>query len=73
MTEKILEPNKLVAGISTVKKRSDIICQCDVLVDGQYVETQRDITLPWVGSSNQKVINIKQSLQKGEIVLWQQT
>lgn len=73
VTEKILEPNKLVSGISTVKKRSDIICQCDVLVDGQYVETQRDITLPWVGSSNQKVINIKQSLQKGEIVLWQQT
>lgn len=51
--------------------KQHIIKQCDVLVDGQYIDSQRDTILPWVGSSNQKVINIRNSLQKGEIVLWQ--
>ncbi|MFG6369451.1 MAG: radical SAM protein [Lachnospiraceae bacterium] len=53
-------------------KRSDIASICDVLIDGQYIiESQHDITLPWRGSANQRVINIQKSLQKGEIVLWQ--
>ena len=51
-------------------KRKNIILNCDVLVDGRYIDSQRDITLPYRGSKNQRLINIKQSLQKGEIVLW---
>jgi anaerobic ribonucleoside-triphosphate reductase activating protein len=31
----------------------------DVLVDGKYIEEERDITLPWRGSRNQKVIDVK--------------
>lgn len=53
------------------RKRVEIVKNIDVLIDGQYIESQRDISLPWVGSSNQRVISVKQSLQKGEIVLWQ--
>ncbi len=49
----------------------EIIKQCDVLVDGQYIDSQRDISLAYRGSSNQRLIDIKQTLQKGEIVLWQ--
>lgn len=52
-------------------KRAKIIIECDVLVDGQYIESQRDLSLPYRGSSNQRLIDIQQSLQKGEIVLWQ--
>lgn len=51
--------------------RKEIVKQCDVLVDGQYIDSQRDITLPYRGSKNQRLIDIQQSLQKGEIVLWQ--
>lgn len=51
--------------------RQQIISQCTVLIDGQYIDYQRDITLPYRGSTNQRVIDIQQSLQKGEIVLWQ--
>lgn len=51
-------------------KRRNIVKQCDVLVDGQYIDFQRDITLPYRGSKNQRLIDIQQSLQKGEIVLW---
>lgn len=49
----------------------EIVKQCDVLIDGQYIDSQRDISLAYRGSSNQRLINIQQSLQKGEIVLWQ--
>lgn len=52
-------------------KRAKIITQCNVLVDGQYIESQRDISLPYRRSSNQRLIDIQQSLQEGEIVLWQ--
>lgn len=51
-------------------KRKQIISQCDVLIDGRYIESQQDITLKWRGSKNQRVIDIKKSLQKGEIILW---
>ena len=50
-------------------KRRKIVSQCDVLVDGRYIDSQRDISLPWRGSKNQRVIDIKRSLQEGEIVL----
>ena len=50
--------------------RQVAIESCDVVVDGRYIEEQRDITLRWCGSKNQRVIDIKQSLEKGEIVLW---
>ena len=53
-----------------LNKRKEIVKQCDVMVDGRYIDSQRDISLKWKGSKNQRVIDIKQSLQKGEIVLW---
>ena len=40
------------------------------MVDGRYIDSQRDTSLRWRGSKNQRVINIQQSLQKGEIILW---
>lgn len=51
--------------------RKAIIAQCNVFVDGQYKESQRDITLPYRGSKNQRLIDVQQSLQEGKIVLWQ--
>ena len=54
-----------------ILKRKKIISKCDVFVDGKYIDSQRDISLKWCGSSNQKVIDIQKSLhKKGEIVLW---
>ena len=37
----------------------EILKYCDVLVDGPYIEEQRDITLPFRGSKNQNIIYIK--------------
>lgn len=41
----------------------------DVLVDGKFVERLKDLNLHWKGSSNQKVIDVKKTLETGEIVL----
>ena len=57
-------------GICENKTRRAIVLSCDVLVDGKYIDSKRDITLKWRGSSNQKVIDVKRCWQKGEIVLW---
>jgi anaerobic ribonucleoside-triphosphate reductase activating protein len=40
----------------------------DVLVDGPYIEEQRDITLPWRGSKNQRVIDVQKTLEQGKVV-----
>ena len=36
-----------------------ILNQCDFLIDGKYMEELRDITLPYRGSSNQNIIELK--------------
>lgn len=43
---------------------------CDIVVDGRYIDSERDITLPFRGSSNQRVIDVQASIKAGEIVLW---
>lgn len=49
--------------------RKEIVTICDVLVDGEYIDSQRDITLKWRGSRNQRVINIQETLAKNKIIL----
>lgn len=41
---------------------------CDVVVDGPYIEEQRDITLPFRGSKNQRLIDVKETLKQGQII-----
>lgn len=41
----------------------------DVIVDGLYVDALHDFRLKWKGSSNQRVIDVKETLKKGEIVI----
>ena len=51
-------------------KDLDFIKYLDVIVDGPYIDELRDITLKWRGSSNQRVIDVKKSLELGQVVLW---
>lgn len=43
----------------------------EVIVDGRYEEDKRDVTLQFRGSSNQRIIDIKKSLLRGEVVQWE--
>ena len=54
-----------------IKLRQDIISMCNVLIDGRYVDELRDVSLHWRGSSNQRVINVQETLKQKQIVLWE--
>ena len=51
-------------------RQRELLEQIDVLVDGPYIKDQRDETLLFRGSRNQRIINVRDSLVKGRIVLF---
>lgn len=50
-------------------KDEDYIKLADVVVDGEFVEELKDEKLFWKGSSNQRVIDVKKTLESGDVVL----
>lgn len=46
----------------------ELLGQLDILVDGRYTESQRDLTLLFRGSKNQRVIDVPASLKAGKAV-----
>lgn len=62
--------NKLLDSTQTDEYRQSIIKLCDVLVDGQFEEDKKDLTLKFRGSKNQRVIDIQQSLEQDKIILY---
>ena len=51
----------------------DLLEGLDVLVDGPFVEAQKDLKLRFRGSANQRIIDVPASLAAGEPRLWQET
>lgn len=54
--------------LGNVQQR-ELLNYIDVLVDGRFVEVLKDETLRFRGSSNQRVINVSESLKRGSVVL----
>ena len=61
-----------VYGANTYRndERQLILKYCDVLVDGRYEEDKRDVTLKWRGSTNQRVLDVQESLKQNKVVLY---
>ena len=50
-------------------KDKEVLKYIDVLVDGQYVDELRNPTLKYSGSTNQRVINVQESLKENKVIL----
>lgn len=50
-------------------KQNELLKVCDVLVDGPFVESLKDLKLKFRGSSNQRIIDIQKTLKMNEICL----
>jgi len=69
-------PNKNIWAWSGFKyddylKDKEIVNYLDVLIDGQYIDELRNPKLKWKGSSNQRVIDVQESLKQKSIVLYE--
>ena len=53
------------------EKQRNVLNYIDVLVDGPFVQAKRNLSLMMRGSSNQRVIDVKKSLDENKIVLFQ--
>lgn len=54
----------------TIYRGRDILPYLDVLVDDRFELNKRDVNLYWRGSSNQKVIDVQESLKQNKVVLY---
>jgi len=49
---------------------NEMLSMLDILVDGRFEQSLHDISLPFRGSSNQRILDVPASLQAGQPVLW---
>lgn len=70
---KFLRPNKDIwcwTGYSLEDVWEEpVLKYIDVLVDGKFEQDKKDLRLKWKGSSNQRVIDIRETFKTGEVVL----
>lgn len=53
-----------------INAQQELVSECDVFVDGPFVEELKDLSLAWRGSSNQRVIDVQKTLKEKKIVLY---
>lgn len=67
-----LEKDLLSEGSVRCECTDEMLKLIDVLVDGEFVEEQKDISLVFRGSANQRVISLPETLQKKQVCLWEE-
>ena len=65
-----LETDLLTDRLGVPEITKEMLGYLDVLVDGEFVLEQKDITLQFRGSSNQRLIDVPKTLETGGIVWW---
>ncbi len=56
------------AGPEDIKALLDM---CDILVDGRFILAERDLTLKFRGSANQRLIDMNETRKQGKVVLYE--
>lgn len=49
---------------------SELLSYLDVIVDGEFIEEEKSLSLRFKGSANQRIIDVPKSLAQGKTVLW---
>lgn len=65
-----LERDLAAGGKAHCEETEELLSMIDILVDGEFVEEQKDITLVFKGSANQRIIKLPQTLKAGSLCLW---
>ena len=52
--------------------QSLLLSACDVVVDGPFIEAEKDLSLAFRGSRNQRIIDVRETLGKGKIILYKE-
>lgn len=52
--------------------RQSLLCNCDVVVDGPFIQELSDRALKWRGSANQRVIDVDKTMASGKVVLYEE-
>ena len=68
----VYEKDILHRMIPKWKYSKKMLEQIDYLVDGPFVMEKKNISLKFRGSSNQRIIDVKKTLETGEVVLWEE-
>ncbi|MBT0826764.1 anaerobic ribonucleoside-triphosphate reductase activating protein [Campylobacter lari] len=53
------------------KSKKELLILADVLVDGKFILEQKDLSLKFKGSKNQRVIDVVKSLEQGKVILFE--
>ncbi|MBP3495685.1 MAG: anaerobic ribonucleoside-triphosphate reductase activating protein [Clostridia bacterium] len=64
--------NMLSGKLSKIKSTASLLNNIDILVDGPFVESEKSLMLKFRGSKNQRIIEVKKTLEKNEIILWEE-
>lgn len=66
--ERDLKPG--VNSMYQTKFTADLLDKIDVLVDGEFIESKKNLVLKFRGSENQRIINLPKTLETGSVVLY---
>lgn len=59
---------RMVPGWEVTK---ELLTYIDVMIDGEFIQEKKDLSLVFRGSSNQRIIKVQETLAKGSLVLWE--
>lgn len=65
------ESDMLTGKLGDSNITDEMLSDIDVLVDGEFVEALKDVSLRFKGSSNQRIIDVQKSLATDSLVLWE--